>query len=612
MAPRGQAKARDLDFSNVGKAGRRTGITLKEGKRDEHGMEEVDGIFSSPEKSPVKENGFDRSDSYDGSDGMSMDEGNGLGPADFLKGANGSRTPHLPPPVARSPTKSGMTGSPRRTPGLRSSQSPQRDLASSSPSDGRSAKADSRRDVSPLTSRSINATPSLDHSNAARNKGNKRAQKAAQVSLSDSDGDADENGDSLDQVQDDFADSFNAGDDTVLGNNSDDMDDNDAEEIPVQTTAAEKRKGPGRGRKPAGGAKGAKATSPQETTEAQGSTQKRKRAGRPPKAQSKSTDNAEEQRPAKKAKTLEPKRRITGPSGDPELDKVVENYVNRTGPLRGRSLYILKREAPSDPATTHTRSGRASVRPLAYWKNERCVYGDEEAAEGERFPLSKIKEIIRTEELEPERRQKRRSKKSKSRKSKDDESEGEDEQYRDPYEEQGGVLHGYIRKWDPESQTATNEEEVLDIAYAPSGIETRDVKGATFRFAKLLSSPFIGSGIVELPPGGVKKPKNSKKMHMVFYVVYGRVLVDISGVQFSAGKGCVFQVPRGNYYSFANTYSKDARLFFTQGCVPTEGDETPGSASKADALDGESNTPPARPKATSGKGRPKGKQKAAA
>jgi centromere protein C len=89
------------------------------------------------------------------------------------------------------------------------------------------------------------------------------------------------------------------------------------------------------------------------------------------------------------------------------------------------------------------------------------VYGDEEAAEGERFPLSKIKEIIRTEELEPERKQKRRSKKSKSRKSKDDESEGEDEQYRDPYEEQGGVLHGYIRKWDPESQTATNEEEVL-------------------------------------------------------------------------------------------------------------------------------------------------------
>ena len=87
--------------------------------------------------------------------------------------------------------------------------------------------------------------------------------------------------------------------------------------------------------------------------------------------------------------------------------------------------------------------------------------------------------------------------------------------------------------------------DILDIAYAPSGIETKDVKDSTFRFAKLLSSPFLGSGIVELPPGGVKRPKNSKKMHMVFYVCQGRVQIDISGVQFSAGKGCVFQIPRG-------------------------------------------------------------------
>ena len=38
---------------------RRTGLTLKEGRRDEHGMEEVEGLFSSPEKSPAKLNGFD-------------------------------------------------------------------------------------------------------------------------------------------------------------------------------------------------------------------------------------------------------------------------------------------------------------------------------------------------------------------------------------------------------------------------------------------------------------------------------------------------------------------------------------------------------------------------
>lgn len=51
-----------------------------------------------------------------------------------------------------------------------------------------------------------------------------------------------------------------------------------------------------------------------------------------------------------------------------------------------------------------------------------------------------------------------------------------------------------------------------------------------------------------MPPGGVKKPKNSKKMHMVFFVYRGRVQVDISGVQFSVGKGGVFQVPRGAFH----------------------------------------------------------------
>jgi hypothetical protein len=51
---------------------RRTGITLKEGRRDEHGMEELDGVFSSPEKSPVR---FTGNETMMGSEGMSIDEG---------------------------------------------------------------------------------------------------------------------------------------------------------------------------------------------------------------------------------------------------------------------------------------------------------------------------------------------------------------------------------------------------------------------------------------------------------------------------------------------------------------------------------------------------------
>ena len=70
----------------------------------------------------------------------------------------------------------------------------------------------------------------------------------------------------------------------------------------------------------------------------------------------------------------------------------------------------------------------------------------------------------------------------------------------------------------------------------------------------------------------------------------------------------LIEIP-GNYYSFANTQNKDARLFFTQGCVPTNDDDSvPGSATKPGAMDGDSSTPTGRP--TSVKGRPRGKQKA--
>ncbi|KAB8228704.1 hypothetical protein ETB97_010576 [Aspergillus alliaceus] len=623
MAPRGAAKTRDYDYSNVGKLGRRTGITVKEGKRDEHGMEDVDGMWSSPEKSPLIENGFnDENEPSVGSDGMSMDEGNAPDPEYFLNGMNGGRNSYFPPPVARSPIKTGLTGSPRRTPGLRSSQSPRRDLLSSSPSDGKglgSTKGELRQEVSPLTNRSINAPP-LTHLNSARNKVNKKTSEVT-ASFSDSDANSqlneDDNADTF-ELQHDFADSFDVGNDTNAENQTSGPDDDGASAQSPSTIAATLHK---KGLVKAGPQTKKRVQRELSQTEEpneskkQETSQKRKRPGRPPKNQRSTGNDTEGQRLFKKPKTSDKKSRESNTSGHPELDRVVENYVSRTGPLKGRSLYILKRETPMDSGATHTRSGRVSVRPLAYWKNERCVYGDGEAVEGERYPLSTIKEIIRTEELEPGKRKSKKgrpSKKSKSGKTKDDNESEDDEDFVDPWEKEGGVLHGYIRKWDPEAQAGMDEEEVLDIAYAPSGIETRDVKGSSFRFAKLLSSPFLGSGIVELPGGGVKKPKNSKKMHMVFYVCHGRVQVDISGVQFSAGKGCVFQVPRGNYYSFANTHGKDARLFFTQGCVPTEDNSSvPGSASKNDTME-EEPTPQLGRTFGVGKGRPKGKQKASA
>ncbi|KAJ5145660.1 uncharacterized protein N7515_000224 [Penicillium bovifimosum] len=641
---RGVGKPRDFDYSNVGTKGRRTGMTLKEGRRDEHGMEEVDGLFSSPEKSPVRLNGFeDEDNSSAGSEIMSIDEGNAPEPMDFLKGANGHRASFLPPPAARSPMKSGLTGSPRRTPALQSTPDPEDLSQSSSPSDGKGSavvREESRQDVSPLSTRSLNVGRP-NQRNGVRQKPIKKAQIAAESEpavlhdFSDfSDGDSDEN--SFAAVQPDFGDDLEvqSGSAAVeeLPNspelNRPDHDDNSstadstslqAEPVVSKSTTKSVPKNP-------------KANNHQAKPPAP--------RGRP-KAQRRAAEDEVDPRPTKKRNTAEAAQPVRQPLG-PELDRVVENYANRTGPLKGRSLYILKREIPTDSSATHTRSGRVSVRPLAYWRNERCVFGDGEAAEGHRYPLSTIKEVIRTEEQEPTKKPKKgkrsASHKTKSKKQKD-ESSDEDEDV-DLWEKEGGVLHGYTLKWDGKTQTSSKEEEVLDIAYAPSGIETREVKDSTFRFAKLLSSSFIGSGVVELPPDGVKKPKNSKKMHMVFYVCHGRVQVDISGVQFSAGKGCVFQVPRGelhficldtyqsvdarilflgNYYSFANTHRKEARLFFTQGCVPDESengndtpqmsqDVVPESEFEADTAAAAAAAAAPAP-AKKGKGRPKGKQK---
>lgn len=63
-----------------------------------------------------------------------------------------------------------------------------------------------------------------------------------------------------------------------------------------------------------------------------------------------------------------------------------------------------------------------------------------------------------------------------------------------------------------------------------------------------------------------------------------------------------------------NQHQKEARLFFTQGCIPGEGESTPQNRPKgAAAQEGESepDSGPSAPPAAKPRGRPpKGKQKA--
>lgn len=136
-----------------------------------------------------------------------------------------------------------------------------------------------------------------------------------------------------------------------------------------------------------------------------------------------------------------------------------------------------------------------------------------------------------------------------------------------------GAITGEIVLWEPEHemQPPTDDDpvHVTDerVAIAASAIQTNEIRDSAVRYAKTLATPFMGAGVVDLPPMSEKRPKNSRKMHMVFVVHYGKVTVTINEAQFRISAGGMWFVPRGNYYSITNE-SEDApsRVYFSQAC----------------------------------------------
>lgn len=325
-------------------------------------------------------------------------------------------------------------------------------------------------------------------------------------------------------------------------------------------------------------------------------------------------------RPAEKGKVQNP---LLSTQQEAELGQIIERVRARPG--QQKSLYILRRETPADDSAVHTRSGRVSVKPLAYWRNERCVYGGSPGgaslSEGARFPLNSIKEIIRTEEVDCRRSRSPSKGKQKGKKGNKDKGKGRagsvendvgfdsdsdvDGEWIDPeaeeWEANSGIYRGDVSIWDHDQQAPLDALEEVELAYAPASIQTKEVKSMhpdqrTFKFAKLISISFFGSGIVELAPGDFKRPKNSRKMHMSFFVAKGRVTVEVGPLggemcRFSVGKGGFWQVPRGesvipfpsryghcicaniylhagNQYSIENETDRSAKIFFSQACEP--------------------------------------------
>ena len=244
--------------------------------------------------------------------------------------------------------------------------------------------------------------------------------------------------------------------------------------------------------------------------------------------------------------------------------------VNARGKPRARSLQILRSTTPADEdGARFTRSGRATVKPIEYWRGERIVYAKPKKIDSGRISLGSIQEVVRAEDLPEEKRPRApRSQKRRRRQAMLEEEEDESDSGMEEWEEEPGVLGGEVWQWDPRMERGDAEvmEEIgmsisslsyfysktclnvlLDLAIAPKGLQslTKEVKNQTFEYAKTITLPFFHSGMVDIPPAGEKRTKNSRKNHMVFWVFAGRVVVDVSGNEFSVGKGGMWQVPRG-------------------------------------------------------------------
>ncbi|KAI9836220.1 MAG: hypothetical protein M1819_001557 [Sarea resinae] len=602
MAPAGtpRKRARENNFFEPGVQGRKTGITLKDtGLRDEHGLEVIDGVFSSPAKSPEKGR-KGKNNSTLTEEEMEIGESTIPEPTEVLsvRRLNGNRNPVLPPPRARSPIKTSLNSPARRQSSLAAVSSPIR-KEHSTPHRAQSHPAVNRKldfstdditqsveeeveEPSPSPSKrsfpqilrksvgggSIASKTSDELSQLSSGRGKRRRTTAAQIIADDVEAD-----DSLVNGVDDHIEALTNGDDfspVPHGDDTEDIIHEDAssprldrveqeEEEEVERETVPKRR-PGRPRKSSPLQTKAQRKVQPQPAEAVPPPRKRGRPAKVPRLDLEdSASSSQDLHPPKAKKASrpppgqrDPNARITSAKrADDPPSRIIEAAISRSSagrPDKPRSLYILRRETPMEDDGAHvTRSGRTSVKPLAYWRNERIVYGEGEGRVGEKILLPSIKEIIRTEEVEHQPTKRARGRpKGAGRKRKAVEEEDEDEDEQEDWEREDGTLIGPVKNWNQALGGSLDDQvEEAELAYAASAIETREVANTTFRYAKTLTLPFFGSGMVDLPPAGVKKMKNSRKMQMVFFVYYGRVQVTVANTQFGIGKGGMWQVPRG-------------------------------------------------------------------
>lgn len=230
-------------------------------------------------------------------------------------------------------------------------------------------------------------------------------------------------------------------------------------------------------------------------------------------------------------------------------------------PMPKRRGLVSVRRDPDE--ILQTRSGRHSYKPLSWWAGEQVITEDEERNDmftnDRDFVLGSMKEIVRIPEEEVRARRAARGRgrprgrpvKGNRRAAAREEEDIDEIEEPEEWETGEGTVVSEVIAWEPEYETHPpgDDDQVHiseeQIAVSGDAVETKEIRDATFRFAKTLTMPFMGAGVVDLPPGAEKRPKNSRKMHMVFFVHYGKVAVTVNEGHFRISAGGQWFVPRG-------------------------------------------------------------------
>ncbi|KAI0112191.1 Mif2/CENP-C like-domain-containing protein [Nemania sp. FL0031] len=646
MAPRLTAQRRQTQSQNehifaLGKAGRKTGITIPDdGRRDVEGFEVLDNLFSSPDRelqentrgkiSAMLEEETEEQD-------MEIDDGSELGPATTRKLQQGR--PSLP--RARSPIKTNLKSPARQNPHMPPTSSPARGTVMTTRERSPRPEVARRLDFSRSQDKTLSSAHAAVNGAGARNRvltnGRSQLARANERHASSSSSVETQEEEEVDEEEDEPLELLDAGIDDggdveyeAPEEPQQEIEEEEEEEAPVvqERKSTNKPKAPGRrGRK-------AKTTPEQENDDpadpplaatmdesVEDEEPVKKRKGRPkaaarqerdptppadptppPKASKRgrprtSIDSVDESnaesKGKKRQKTSEKANKAeqsTSSKPAPTKEKgkqgrkrkssgvgVDSPMIQRGPPLpKSRGLVTIRREETTAMKTT--RSGRASFKPLEWWRGEHVEYDEDEEnlfqdAGGKRhFKMPTVKGVVRTEENPevPKRRGRPPTGRKPGRRTSAIVEEEEVE--REDWEYEPGRVIGDIVCWrsEYEHEPAGSEDEVEimpeELAISENAIQLKDIKDATFKFAKTLTLPFFGSGIVDLPPGAEKRSKNSRMRHLVFFVHTGNVRVTISQSEFGIAKGGMFFVPRGNDYQIQNETDRPARIFFAQGC----------------------------------------------